>query len=258
MGQEFQPPPDTSGYQTYHMDDMDGFGFSDFFSSMFGQEFSRQHQTGYAGGYQTGQPRSRKGEDVEAEISLTIEDLMVGMEKDIQISSPVVCTACEGRRFSGNGVCSACRGMGVTEEHKTLKVKIPSKSYPGTVLRLKGLGGKGLHGGPAGDLYLHVQAMPHATWRVIDQIDLEGDLVIYPEQAVLGDKVSVPTPDGMVQVKIQPGIHSAQKLRLKDRGFKRKNGTFGNLYIKVHIDIPRDQTPEEIELYKQIFALRNG
>ena len=254
MGQEFQPPPDMSGYQSYHMDRMDGSGFSDFFSSIFGQEFSRQ-QANYSGGYQSS--RSRNGEDVEVEISLTIEELMAGIEKDIQLSLPTVCSACEGRRFSNRGVCSTCRGTGVTDEHKKLKVKIPGKSYPGTVLRLKGLGGKGINDGSNGDLYLHVEAKTHSTWRVSNQIDLEGDLLIHPEQAVLGDQVSMQTPDGMVQVTIQPGIRSGQKLRLKNRGFKGKNGTLGDLYIKVLIDIPRKQRPEEVELYKQIFALRN-
>ncbi|MDF2635135.1 MAG: heat shock protein DnaJ domain protein [Pelosinus sp.] len=254
MGQEFQPPPGNSGYQTYHMDGMDGFGFSDFFSSIFGQEFSRQ-QAGYSGGYQAG-ARSRKGEDVEVEISLTIEELMVGTEKDIQISLPALCTVCEGQRFSNRGVCNSCGGTGTTEEHKKLKVKIPSKSYPGTVLRLKGLGGKGLSDGPSGDLFLHVQAKPHPIWRVINQVDLEGDLIVRPDQAVLGDQVSMQTPADMVQVKIQPGTRSGQKLRLRNRGFN-KNGTVGDLYIKVQIDIPRNQTPQEIELYQQIFALRN-
>jgi curved DNA-binding protein len=254
MGQEFQPSPENAGYQTFHMDGMDGFGFSDFFSSIFGQEFSRQ-QASYADGYRTG-PRSRKGEDVEVEISLAIEELMAGTEKDIQLSLPALCAACEGRRFSDRGVCSACGGTGTKDEHKKLKVKIPAKSYPGTVLRLKGLGGKGVNDGPNGDLYLHIQAKPHAKWRVVDQVHLEGDLLIHPEQAVLGDQVSMQTPEGMVQVTIQPGIRSAQKLRLKNRGFKGQNGTLGDLYIKVYIDIPRNQSPEEIELYKQISALR--
>lgn len=254
MGQEFQPPPENAGYQSFHMDDMDGFGFSDFFSSIFGQDFSRQ-QANYADGYRTGS-RSRKGEDVEVEISLAIEELMTGTEKDIQINLPALCGACEGRRFSNRGVCSACGGTGTKDEHKRLKVKIPGKSYPGTVLRLKGLGGKGVNDGANGDLYLHVQAKPNAIWRVVDQIHLEGDLLIHPEQAVLGDQVSMQTPEGMVQVTIQPGIRSAQKLRLKNRGFKGQNDTLGDLYIKVYIDIPRNQSPEEIELYKQISALR--
>ena len=251
MGQEFQPPPNASGYQTYHMD---GFGFSDFFSSIFGQEFSNQRD-GYGRGYQARQPRY-EGDDVEATISLTVEELMAGAEKEIQIHVPVICAACEGQRFTSRGVCSTCKGAGVTEEHKKLKVKIPGKSYPGTVLRLKGMGGKGSNDGANGDLYLHAEMKPQSNWRVINQIDLEGDLTIYPEQAVLGELVSVHTPSGIVEVKIQPGTRSGQKLRLKDRGFK-KNATLGDLYIKIQIDIPRNQKTEEMELYKQIYALRH-
>lgn len=255
-GQEFQPPPGGTSYQTYHMDGMDDFGFSDFFSSIFGQEFSQQ-RAGNAGRYQTRQPGKQPGEDAEVEISLTIEELMVGLEKEIQISLPTVCSTCEGRRFAGNGICPACGGMGVMEEAKKLKVKIPNKTYPGTVLRLKGLGGKGLRGGLAGDLYLHVQAKSHPKWQVVDQINIEGELFIYPEQAVLGDTVSVATPDGTLEMKIQPGIRSGQKLRLKGRGFKGKDGALGDLYIKVYIDIPGNQTSEEIELYEKISALRH-
>lgn len=230
MGQDFQPPPGGGyGYQNVQFDGMEGF--SDFFSTLFGGDIfghargGRGHQRGH---YAQGEMR---GANIDAEIQLSIEDLMAGGEKEIAVH------AATGR--------------------KTIKIKIPEKSYPGTALRLKGLGEKGYGNAPAGDLYLHVQAVPHPFWRVVDQVDLEGDLTIYPEQAVLGDKVSVPTPQGMVQVKIQPGIRSGQKLRLKDRGFRRKNGTHGDLYIRVKIDLPAQQSAEEIELYRQIFEIRN-
>lgn len=255
MGQEFQPPPDTSGYQAYYMDGMDDFGFSDFFSSIFGQEFSRQ-QEGYREGDRSRQTRSYTGQDVEAEVSLTVEELMAGAEKEIQLQLPSVCPACKGRRFSHTAICSTCGGTGVTEEYRKLNVKIPGKSYPGTVLRLKGMGGKGVNNGSSGDLYLRVGIKSQSAWRVINQLDLEGDLTIYPEQAVMGDMVSVKTPSGMVELKIQPGTRSGQKLRLKGRGFK-KDTALGDLYIKIRIDIPGHQTVKERELYKQIMALRN-
>lgn len=233
-GQDFQPPPGSSGVHYQHMNMDDLAGFSDFFASVFGQDIFSGARGGSTRSYQYGshQQRESRGENIEAEISLSIEDLMSGAEKEIQVST-------------GHDV-------------RTIKVKIPEKSYPTTVLRLKGLGNKGFGGGAAGDLHLHILAAPHPTWRVIDQVDLEGDLTIYPEQAVLGDKVSVPTPEGMVQVKIKPGIRSGQKLRLKDRGFKRKNGTFGDLYIRIRIDLPPEQSAAELELYQKIFSLRNS
>lgn len=228
-GQEYQPSPDTYGFRQQRVEFDDMSAFSDFFSSLFGHDMADFPQDRSRRSYQQGhfgQPEL-KGEVVEAEISLSIEELMGGAEKEFQFDT----------------------GYNI----RTVKVKIPAKSYPGTILRLKGLGDKG-----AGDLHLHIQALPHAIWRVVDQFDLEGDLTIYPEQAVLGDKVSVPTPDGMVQVKIKPGIRVGQKLRLKDRGFKRKNGTFGDLFIRIRIDLPLKQSEAEIALYKQIFELRNA
>ncbi len=136
-------------------------------------------------------------------------------------------------------------------------MKIPPRIYPGAVLRLKGLGGEGHGGGAAGDLLLQLKTLPHPIWRIEDQVDIEADLTIYPEQAVVGDKVSVPTPDGMVQLKIPAGIHNGQKMRLKDKGLKRKNGSFGDMFVRVKIDTPLEQSTEEIELYRKIFELRN-
>ena len=138
-----------------------------------------------------------------------------------------------------------------------MKVKIPPRIYPGAVLRLKGLGGAGYGGAASGDLLLQLKAMPHPIWKIADQVDIEAELTIYPEQAVVGDKVSVPTPDGMIQMKIPPGIHSGQKMRLKDKGLKRKNGTLGDMFIRVHIDLPPEQSAEELALYQQIFETRN-
>jgi len=250
-GQDFEPPPDMSGFdfRAAGIDDLGGF--SDFFATLFGQDFM-----GFRSGART-ERGPRKGEDVEAEITLSIEELVAGAEKEIRISSPAVCAACDGRRITSQGICRSCGGLGVIEEGRPVKVKIPPRLYPGAVIRLKGLGGKGTGGGPAGDLYLHVQVSPHPVWKVVNQFDLETELTIYPEQAVLGDKVSVPTPEGLVQVKIPPGIRSGRKLRLKDRGLRRRNGTYGDLYIRINIDLPPQQTDKEVELYKQIFALRN-
>ena len=226
-GQDFQPPPDMGGFDFRNVqfggDNL--HGFSDFFASMFGQDLF--HRGGRAE-----RPRGPvHGADVDAEINLLVEELYNGGEKDIQIQA-------------GNAA-------------KTVKVKIPPKIYPGAVLRLKGLGENGRGGGASGDLLLHLNALPHPIWRIVDQVDIEAELTIYPEQAVVGDKVSVSIPDGMVQLKIPPGIHNGQKMRLKDKGLKRKNGTLGDMFVRVKIDTPLEQTPEEVELYKKIFELRN-
>lgn len=227
-GQDFHPGPDMGGFdfRNVNVNAEELHGFSDFFASMFGQDIFGQR-----GARAERQRGPMRGEDIEAEINLLVEELYNGGEKDIQIQT-------------GSAT-------------KTVKVKIPPRIYPGSVLRLKGLGGAGRGGGTPGDLLLHLKALAHPIWRIEDQVDIEADLTIYPEQAVVGDKVSVPTPDGMIQLKIPAGIHNGQKMRLKDKGLKRKNGTLGDMFVRVKIDTPQEQSPEEVELYKKIYELRN-
>ncbi|MDR3565947.1 MAG: DnaJ C-terminal domain-containing protein [Negativicutes bacterium] len=255
-GDEFSAGPAHSGGQTYSYQgaadfDPDSFGFSDFFSSIFGQEFARSRQEG-------GRTRraSYKGEDVDAEISLTVDELIHGSEKELSLSSPSLCAACAGQRFTQRGVCQSCRGTGVTDETKTIKVKIPAGLVPGGSLRLKGLGGKGHGDGPAGDLYLLIRVAANGAWQITGS-DLEAELVIYPDQAVLGDKMQVPTPHGPVQLKIQPGMRAGQRLRLQNRGLP-KSGGFGDLYFRIRIDIPAQLSEEEKELYHKIRELRQS
>jgi curved DNA-binding protein len=252
-GDELNFDPANTGGFTYTYQgpsdfDLSGFGFSDFFSHIFGQDFARSHQGG-------GRTRRYdfKGEDIDAEISLSVEELLHGVEKDLYLSAPNVCSACEGERFTRLGACRACGGTGITEDTKTVKVKVPAGLHPGATLRLKGLGGKGFGSGPAGDLYLHIRAAQAPGWQVTGS-DLETDLMIYPDQAIIGDKVQVPTPHGQVQLKIQPGIHAGQKLRLKNKGLPRSDGSFGDLYFKIRIDIPQ----KEQELYRQIREIRQS
>jgi len=242
----------TYSYSYQQPDDFDlnGFGFSDFFSQFFGQDFARARQ----GGAQKHQP-AYKGEDIDAQISLSVNELINGVEKELYLSVPNICASCRGERFTQRGICRACGGTGTTEDTKTVKVTIPSGLHPGATLRLKGLGGKGYGEGPAGDLYLHINAAPASDWQITGS-DLETELLIYPDQAVLGDKMQVPTPHGQVQLKLQPGVHNGQRLRLKNKGLPKSDGSSGDLYFKIRIDIPKEQSEEEKALYGRIQELR--
>jgi len=245
----------TGGHSyTYHGPnnfDPGSFGFSDFFASVFGQDFAHNRQSG-----RQDRRSNRKGEDIDAEISLSLDELIHGAEKELYLSAPSLCATCAGQRFTQHGVCQACGGTGFIEETKTVKVKIPAGLRPGAPLRLKGLGGTGAGTGPSGDLYLYIRVAPSNTWQ-INGSDLEAELVIYPDQAVLGDKMQVPTPHGPIQLKIQPGMHAGQKLRLKNKGLPKDDG-FGDLYFKIRINIPPEQSAEEQELYRKIRELRQN
>lgn len=214
------------------MDDLNGF--SDFFAAFFGGDpFGRASAYGAASDpYDIDellQRRRPQAADIEAHLELPLEALLRGTEQEFQIS--------------------------VGRTRRTVTVKIPPKSPPGTVLRLKGLGETTTQGN-VGDLLLQINAAVQEPWRIVNELDLEGELMIRPEQAVLGDTVTVKTPGGNVQVKIAAGSHAGHILRLKGQGFKASNGALGNLLLKLRIDIPATQSAAEIELYRRIAALR--
>ncbi len=199
----------------------DAGAFSDFFASLFGQEASR------AGSSRTGRGASGirvtlPGDDVEAELSVGLEELLRGGR----------------RRLALNG-------------SRSIEVTIPVGVRDGTVLRLAGQGEPGLNGGPPGDLYLHIRLVPHPRYRVLGD-DLETDLSLTPYQVVLGDEVRLDTPDGPVTLTVRPGTQSGQRLRLRGRGLPKSDGRRGGLYAVVRIVVPARPSEAEREAYEAL------
>jgi curved DNA-binding protein len=120
----------------------------------------------------------------------------------------------------------------------------------GQKLRLRGQGGKGVRGGPDGDIYVHLELQPHPRYRV-DGKDLYFDLPLAPWEAALGGEVRVNTLDGDVMLTVPAGSHSGRKLRLRGRGLGAGK-TRGDLYAIVHIDVPGTLTPREKELFEAL------
>lgn len=246
-GQDFSPPPDMEGFQFYTGTGSNGF--SDFFETIFGG--------GDIFGRRARRPRGPvPGQDVESELELTLEEAYRGGEKALQMSAREICPACAGEGMAGYVFCNRCGGTGMTGSLKTLAVKIPPGVSDGSRIRLKGQGGEGLSGGPPGDLYLKVRLLPHPVFRV-EGSDLESEVVLRPDQAVLGDQVTVPTLDGPVKMKVPPGARAGQRLRLRGKGMPYGGGR-GDQYVRVKIDIPDRLTAEEDQLYRQLASLRKG
>ena len=235
-GMDFTPPPGAgagprsspgAGWTTVDASSFEGMdddmgGFSDFFSSIFGQGGARSRgRRGARGGVRMTMP----GPDIEAELPVTVEELLRGGKRRISLDG--------GRQ---------------------LDVEIPKGARDGTVLRLAGQGGQGINGGPPGDIYLHVRVAPHPRYRVIGD-DLEVDLPLWPWQAVLGGEVRIDTPDGQVTLTIPSGTQSGRRLRLRGRGLPRADGGRGDLYAVVRIVVPERPSAAEREAYE---ALRRG
>lgn len=109
-------------------------------------------------------------------------------------------------------------------------------------------------GGPRGDLYLKVKLLPHHLFTVQGK-DIEYILSLRPDQAVLGDKIMVPTLDRSLNVTIPPGTPNGRRLRLKGKGLPGREGNNGDQYIKININIPSAISEEEKELYRQIRSI---
>lgn len=258
-GQDFQAPPDMDGvrYSSANGFDSGGYegfggGFSDFFNAFFA--------SGAAGSAYTGRTTHRgtvRGEDVESEIKLSLEEAYQGVARSLRISGQSVCPGCGGVGTLDRSFCPHCSGTGAVPDEKILDVKVPAGVKEGSRIRLKGQGGTGLGGGSKGDLILKVTLKPHPVFKLAGS-DIEVDAVIRPDQAAFGDMIPVKTINGQVNVKVPPGSRSGSRLRLRGKGFPAKNNTHGDQYVRLVIDLPTVLSKEERALYKQLHELRKG
>ena len=140
-------------------------------------------------------------------------------------------------------VRGAKRRVGLTDG-RTVEVSIPAGVDAGKVLRLRGQGGQGQAGGPAGDALIEVAIRPHPHFRR-DGADLRLDLPISLKEALFGGKVRAPTVDGPVEVRVPAGANSGAQLRLRGKGAPKPGGGRGDQLIKLVIDIPLNDTDLE-------------
>jgi curved DNA-binding protein len=230
-GESFEPPPDWQEF--YHTDT----SFSDVDLSDLLSAFASAR--GGARGGRGGAGRPRHGQDVEAAVPVTLEQMHDGAEIEVSLNLP---------QADAHGL--------VHHAPKTFRVTIPKGAADGQRLRLAGKGGPGMHGGQPGDLYIVLKLEPHALYRVSGR-DLYLDLPLTPPEAVLGATVEVPTPRGRVELKIAPGTGSGRQLRLGGRGMPKPDGGHGDLYAVVRIEVPKSPGERERALYQELAQASN-
>ncbi len=217
--------------------DFGGTGYSDFFEQFFGGSRGKGGGNGagfdFFGGAQQAAPE--KGADVEADISVTLEEALNGSRRPISL-----------RRTDATGRAKT----------ETYDVKIPAGVHEGQRIRLRSRGEAGPGGGAAGDLYLRVRLAPHAEFRVEPGGDLYHDLAVPPWQAVLGAEVSVPTLEGQtMKLKIPPGTQVGKRFRLRGRGLPATGGVRTDLYVQMGVTLPETLSEDERELWRQLAEL---
>ena len=209
------------GRTTFRTSTRRGGGSSQGFSDPFGGLF------GGMGGQQYATQMPQKGQDAEYNLSISLEESVLGAEKKISFQ----------------------------KENKVeeINVKIPAGISTGKKLRLPGKGMSGYDGGPNGDLYLNINVLPHPIFSR-DGNDLYIEKTIQFTQAVLGTSIDIPTLDGaMKRIKILPGTQNNTKIRMKGFGVPGLKGAAkGDQYVKINIDVPKKLSDRQAKLIKQL------
>lgn len=272
-GQSYTPPPGfeqfgfgggQGGYQSYSFNGQDLGGFSDFFSSLFGDMMGAgaKSQGMNFGGFDFGggaqqasssrrrQQQAQKSEDLNVTMNLnvTVKDIFDQKPVTVKFNNLDRCTKCSGN----DGYCSECGGTGFKSEPKSIKVKLPPNITEGQKVRIKGEGKSDSYG-RKGDLYLIVNIKDKEY--EVNGTDLTKEIEITPPEAVLGCKKDIETLHGKITIKIPPKTSSGQSLRLKELGLPQKGGGYGNLNAKIKIVIPKTLSDKQIELYKKLSEL---
>ena len=193
------------GFRTASGQPMSG-DMSDLFASLFGMQMGGAQMGGQMGGgpqFRRPPPRPQKGADINYSLTISLPDAVAGTVKQIMMS-----------------------------DGKQLKIKIPEGTKDGAILRLRAKGSPGVNGGPAGDAKIKISVKKHKYLRR-DGNNLRLDLPITLQEAVLGGKVTVPTPKGSISLNIKPGSSSGKTLRLKGKGVKG-----GDLLVRLMIILP--------------------
>jgi curved DNA-binding protein len=260
-GAEFRPPPGWESFRSggrnsgrgaqgedfeFHFG---GTGFSDFFEQLFGSRGSRGG-SGRHGIFTEGDMAER-GRDIEGDIMVTLEEAMHGSVRSVSVRHGVPCEQCGGTGRRGRQVCNACGGTGQVARSETYQVKIPPGVSEGQRLRVAGRGEAGVGGGASGDLYLRVRLAKHPDFDVEDH-NLVYEANLAPWEAVLGTNISVPTLSGRVNIKIPPGTHGGQKMRVRGRGLPSRGGDNGDLIVVTRIEVPPKVSDSERKLWEQL------
>src|SRR6266404_4157939 len=250
------PPPGWEGAQrTAGGAPPGGFDFSDFdFSGVGGGGFDFGDLFGRAG---RSARRRNRGQDVEAELELSLEEAHRGGRRTLQLQAAEICPTCNGSGVvKDNQVCQTCGGLGQVPKVKTLEVNIPAGVRDGAIVRLAGQGGSGAKDAPSGDLYLHIRVRPHPVFTVRGD-DVEVERPIAPWEAVLGARIDVPTIEGQVEVTVPSGAQSGQRLRLRGQGLNKRRGGRGDEYVRLKIVVPKDVSAEERRLFEELSRVSN-
>ena len=257
----------------------------DIFGDLFGEMFN-------AGGQRGGRAsRAQRGRDLKFDMSLSFEEAVFGVEREIKIKrmetcdtcagtgaegskQPETCQQCGGRGqirtqqgfFSVARTCPVCSGTGTVirnpckvchgdtrlQKEHTIAVKVPAGVESETRIRYSGEGDSGRFNGPAGDLYVVLSVKPHAFFER-DGDDLHCVMPISFPQAALGTDLEIESLDGVETIKVPEGTQSGREFRLRSKGVPHLNAHGkGDLVVEVRVETPSKLTKRQRELMREL------
>lgn len=258
-----------------------GGGFESVFGNIFGERAAR--------------PRGpHKGEDITYSVEVDLEDAIFGRTMQVDLQRDVSCPSCNGSGAqpgtsrktcptcggtgavsSGRGFmqiaqacpecrgegtinphpCASCRGRGQVPRTERINVKIPPGVDNGSKVRVSGMGEPGVQGGPAGDVYIITRVRPHHYFERKGD-NLYSEVKVTVKEAALGEKVEIPTVDGMVMLSLPAGVQSGQQLKLKGKGVPHLGGGgVGDHYVTVQVVTPTGLGERGRELVSELDRL---
>jgi molecular chaperone DnaJ len=264
-----------------------GFGYSmDDLFSQFGDVFGDSFGRRYGGG----QRRTQRGSDLRMKVTLTIEDILNGVNKKLKYKRQVTCQSCNGeggkdvrncipcnglgRRTvvqntpfgqirqetgcpdcngSGKQVadkCGVCHGQGTNLKEEIVDVDIPAGITSGMQLNMRGYGNH-IRGGVPGDLHIIIDELKEFYFnRENNNIIVEKEISVV--DAILGADIKVKTPHGDLPITIDPGTQHGRKIRIGGKGIPDMNLGLGDLFVNIAIRIPKEITTEEREIVESL------
>jgi molecular chaperone DnaJ len=266
-------------YRTYTSGDRFDFGgFGDIFSDVFGAGRGPEAAV-------------MKGPDLVMGLELSLEEAFSGVTKPITFSREVSCKTCGGSGAEASQQCDRCRGTGQTSSSKgffrmsqqcgacggtgrkiskvcgqcggrgktlhteSIKVKIPAGVDTGSKVRLRGMGGAGEGGSPAGDLQIEITVKEHPVFTRKGE-NIYVDIPVTFGEAALGAKIKVPTIDGAAAMTLPAGTQGGQKFKLSGKGFPSpKTAKRGDQYVTIRVAVPRTIPDRARNAVQEIEAL---
>jgi molecular chaperone DnaJ len=237
----------------------------------------------------------QRGDDTEAELHLAFLDALNGVTTTVNVTTeascgtcsgtgaapgttPTVCSRCGGRgvtsenqglfsfsracpQCAGRGMtvetpCPTCRGTVIEKRPRAVKVRIPAGVDDGQRIRVKGRGGPGRGGGPAGDLWVTVRVAAHDLFGRKGR-NLTLTVPVTFAEAALGAEITVPTLDGTVVLRVPPGTRSGRTFRVKGRGVADEKGA-GDLLVNVEVAVPTKLSAAEREAIEALATASTG